>query len=1516
MSGTNAHVILEEAPKAKPSQAEERKPLAGPIPFLLSAKTEPALSEALKRLDTHLKANPELERTDVAYSLTTTRAALEHRALAFGEPPAIVQSAKAKEGKLAFLLTGQGSQRLGMGKELYESDPLFRASLDQVCEQLDLHLKTPLKELLFAKGKKKATELEHTAYAQPALFAIELALYEALANRGLRPDLLSGHSIGELAAAHISGVLDLADACKLVAARGRLMGALPKGGAMAAIEATEQEIAEAIKGKEAELSIAAINGPSSVVISGVEEVVEEIRSHWEQRGRKTKRLAVSHAFHSPLIEPMLEEFTEVGSSLTFNEPKLPIISNVTGELLSKEQATDPTYWVSHVREPVRFAQGIETLSAQGTTTYLELGPDPVLLAMARECLGDEPDKAAFVPTLRESGEEAAALPTAIGSAFAAGATVDWEAFFAGTAAKRVPLPTYPFQRTRYWLDSSAAGLSALIADGRAAGHPLLETSVELAADDGEGFLFSGRISLATHRWLSDHAFGGAVLLPGTAFLELALRAGERAGAETVEELTLQEPLILPEPGAMELQVTVSGFGDEGRREVAIYSRPEAEEGEWTRHAQGTISSQLVPVAESLDAWPPQGATPLKVEYLYDVLAEHGVEYGPAFQGLTAAWRDGDQIYAEVSLSEEQAQEAGRFSIHPALLDAALHGIGLASEDHSPQLRLPFSWSGVCLRIAGASELRVRISPLSDGGASLALSDAEGAPLATVGSLALRPVSSQQLQSPPQTGGGLLGLEWVEIPVAEPDESSAGIECVHCEPERDLDSAEAARKAACAVLETIQVWLADESKTDSRLELVTQGGVATAGEAPDAAAAAIWGLVRSAQSEHPGSFALIDSDGSEASEAALPAALAAGLEEPQLALREGKAFAPRLVRRNLDADRPAAFRIDPDRTVLITGGTGGLGGRVARHLVERHDARHLLLVSRSGPGAEGAAELQAQLEELGAETTVAACDVGDRDALAQLLASIPAQHPLGAVVHCAGVLADATVESMDEEQIGRVFAAKADAAFQLHELTEGIDLSVFVLFSSAAGILGAPGQANYAAANACLDALAQQRRATGLPASSIAWGLWQREGGMAADLGEADLARMRRVGVEALTDEQGLELFDAALGADDAIALAFPLNVASLRAVASAGVLPPIFSGLVRVARRRSVATGSLAARLAGLAEEEREGYALDLVRAQVAGVLGHDSAAEVEADRSFQDLGFDSLAAIELRNRLSAATGLRLAATIVFDYPSAAALSEHLLAEATASGATARIAARAQASDEPIAVVGMACQYPGGVSSPEGLWELVAEGRDGITEFPADRGWDTERLYDPDPDNIGTTYTREGGFLTEAGNFDPEFFGISPREALVMDPQQRLLLESSWEALEDAGIDPASLKKTQTGVFAGVMYQDYGPAAGGTQSIVSGRVAYTLGLEGPAITIDTACSSSLVAMHLASQALRQGECSLALAGGVTVLSTPNAFLAFSAQKGLAPDGRSKSFAEAADGVAWAEGVGVLVLERL
>ena len=842
----------------------------------------------------------------------------------------------------------------------------------------------------------------------------------------------------------------------------------------------------------------------------------------------------------------------------------------------------------------------------------------------------------------------------------------------------------------------------------------------------------------------------------------------------------------------------------------------------------------------------------------------------------------------------------------------------------------FSVSGLTLHGAAApAALRIRMT-IEGETVRIEATDESDGPVASIRAIRAREVDPAQLDTAAPQEDGLLALEWigVDLPAGgEPEPEAPTVATFACAPDPNLDPVAATHTLCAQVLERLQEEIAGEDP-GTRTAFVTTGAMAvTASEPADPAAAAVWGLVRSAQSEHPGRFALIDTDGSEASEAALTSALQVE-DEPQLALREGGATAPRLAKATPDptAEPPA---LDPEGTVLVTGGLSGLGALTARHLAERHGAKRLLLSSRRGPGAPGAAELIAELESLGAEATAVACDVAEREQVEALLGGILGQHPLTAVFHCAGVLDDGVIESLDADRLDAVLAPKADAAWHLHELTAEMQLSAFVLYSSAAAAIGSPGQANYAAANSFLDALAQRRAAAALPATAIAWGIWEQ--GMGAALGEAGRARIQRGGLVPIEARRGLALLDLARAQAPPLAFAAPLHSAGLRDAAAAGMLPPLLSGLVRTGRRRPKAAGAcLARRLAGVPEAEREALVLELVREQAAGVLGHASAAAVDPEASFKDLGFDSLGAVELRNRLAGAAGVSLDATLLFDHPNATAVAAHLLEQVEGSAGAEVVVHAARGSEEPVAIVGMSCRFPGQADTPERLWELLGGGTDAVTGFPVNRGWDLERIYDPDPDRPGATYTREGGFLHEAGDFDAAFFGISPREALAMDPQQRLLLEGAWEALEHAGIDPAVLRGSDTGVFAGMAaghYIDAGSASGSaelggyvltgvTGSVASGRVAYALGLEGPALTVDTACSSSLVAMHLAAQAIRSGECSLALAGGVTVMATAEGLVEFSHQRVLSADARCRSFSATADGTGFSEGSGLLLLERL
>ncbi|MFE7587588.1 SDR family NAD(P)-dependent oxidoreductase, partial [Streptomyces gardneri] len=1103
--GTNAHVIIEQAPQPLPASQGDGEAVVAPaaaaalpaVPWLLSGKSADALREQAARLAALLGAAEPSETgaVDVGYSLAVSRSALEHRAMVAGEDreqllsdirllaagetaPGAVRGVRSS-GRTAFLFTGQGAQRIGMGQGLYESFPAFARAFDAVAEELDGHLARPVREVITS-----GDELDLTGYTQPALFAVEVALFRLLESWGVTPDFVAGHSIGELAAAHVAGVLSLKDACALVAERGRLMQALPGGGAMTAVQASEEEVVALLAGREKRAAIAALNGPTSVVVSGDGDAVAEIAAELERQGRKTKQLTVSHAFHSPHMDGMLDAFGEAASRLTFDAPRITVVSTLTGRIAAGDDLRTAAYWTDQVRGTVRFADAVATLVDEGVTTFVELGPDGVLTALTGSLIdglggsdgvtegpggagegNGAAEAVAAVPVLRRDRPEDRTLITALGRLHVRGVSVDWSAFYEGTGARRVDLPTYPFRTDRYWLEPGTAATGAEALGLGSVGHPLLGAAVTVAG--AEETLFTSRVSLRTHPWLADHAVLESLPFPGTAFVELVLAAGEQVGAGQVEELTLAAPLVLPERGGVQLQVVVGGEEEpSGRRAVEVYGRLEGE-GAWVLHASGSVVPRVAGsgAGDGLAVWPPAGATEVELGGVYGRLVERGYGYGTAFQGLRRLWKGQGELFAEVALEEGLRADAGLFAVHPALLDAALHALLPGVADEVGQEGFPFSWSGVNVDATGASVLRVRLATTGADTVSLTLADGLGGLVGSVDSLVLRPLSREALRAAGSSRDGLFRVEWRPAPVAAGERPAGDVVTVRLAPGAGAEDglAEAARGAVADVLTRVQEFLEDESSADSRLVVVTQGAVGVEGVGvADLVHAGVWGLVRSVQAEHPGRVVLVDVE----DEADVAAVLASG--EEQAAVRGGRVLVPRLVRADVAPVEPS---VDWGRgTVLVTGATGALGAVAARHLVQERGARRLVLVSRRGAEAPGAAALAEELAAGGAEVVFAAVDVADRAALAEVVAGIPGESPLSAVVHTAGVSDDVTVEGLTPERLDAVLRPKVDAVWNLHELTKDLELDAFVVYSSLAGLLGTAGQANYAAGNTFLDAL--------------------------------------------------------------------------------------------------------------------------------------------------------------------------------------------------------------------------------------------------------------------------------------------------------------------------------------------------------------------------------------------------------------------------------------------------------------
>ncbi len=1636
MGGTNAHVILEQAPP--PTEVTETAAWTGDsrgaglsvVPWVLAARSAEALAGQAARLLASVQADERLDPVDVGWSLVTARSVFEHRAvvvgadrqqlmaglagLADGRPGAEVVLGRADSvGKTVMVFPGQGSQWAGMAVPLLDSSPVFADQMRCCGEVLAEFVDWSLLDVV--QGVEGAPGLDRVDVVQPVLWAVMVSLARVWQSVGVVPDAVVGHSQGEIAAAYVAGALSLRDAAAVVALRSRLLvqsaGAEGAGG-MAVVCLPATEVMQRLDRWPGAVVVAAINGPRTTVLSGAVKDLRSIVVECGESGVRAFRIPSSVSGHSPMIERFKDELLrELDAIEPMRSTDIEFYSTVTGGLVDTTDL-DNNYWYRNLRETVQFESAVRGLWEDGYHVFIEPSPHPVLIADIEGIVaegGREPVGAVVIPTLGRDDGGLQRFWTSVGQAYVAGLGVDWSGVFAGSDARTVELPTYAFQRQRFWLAAASAGAGDVRGVGLAgAEHALLGAVVE--RPDSGGVVLTGRLSVGVDPWLADYALAGMVVLAGTGFVELAIRAGDEVGCAVVEELTLIAPLVLPEGAAVRVQVVVSGPGKSGSRQVSVYSSGDQPDAEWVLHAQGMlgVSPAAASSAADLSVWPPAGATAVDVTGAYERLAARGYGYGPAFQGLQALWRRGQEVFAEVAVPD--GVEVGAFGIHPALLDAVLHAGLLTEPEQAGDMVLPFTWAGVSLHATGATRVRARLAPAGDGAVSLELTDTIGSPVLSVQSLMVRPITAQQLAAAVtaagcQTRQELLEVVWTPIALdhssvddhggpsvitwdemltgaGAPETNTADRDAVVWEWSSKGQSGSggglsSVYTATHQVLGVLQSWLAVDRA--STLVVLTHGAVGVAGEdVTDLAGAAVWGLVRSAQSENPGRILLVDTD------APVDLAPLTGSGEPQLVIRTGKACVARLApstpqplplpnglwrlgvrgggtfedvvaepraraeaalrvgqvrvevravgvnfrdvvmalgmypgpaelgaegagvvvevgpglsgvvvgdhvmgllgaagpeavvdqrlivrvppgwsfaeaagvsmvfltayygladlagvragesvlihaatggvgmaavqlarhwgmepfvtasRDKWDTLRAMGFDEDhiadsrtlefaekflsatggrgvdvvlnslagefldaslrllpgggrfiemgkadirdpqvvaqthpgvlyrafdlaeagpqrieqmlaelsglfdthtvhqlpvttwdiryaphalrfvcqarhigkvvltmPDQTsdalgagtVLITGGTGMAGAVLARHVVHRYGVGHVVLASRRGDRAEGAGELVAELTQAGAEVQVVACDVADRDAVAALLAGLPAQYPpLTAVIHAAGMIDDAVITSLTPDRIDTVLAAKADGAWNLHELTRDLNLSMFVIFSSLAGTVGSPGQGNYAAANAFLDGLATHRRAAGLPAVSMAWGFWEQA-----------LTRMSHSGVAAMTTDQALELFDTALIVNHPTVVAALLDRTALANATLSTRLPPLFTDLVRHPLRRLVTTeatavkSALAQRLHGLTLDQQHDLLLDLVRSHIAVVLGHSNPQTIDPDRAFQELGFDSLTAVEMRNRLKTTSGLALSPTLIFDYPNSAALAGYMHRELVAT---------------------------------------------------------------------------------------------------------------------------------------------------------------------------------------------------------------------------------------------------------
>ena len=1292
ISGTNVHLLIEEAPaEPTPDRAE-----TGSLPLLtgsttawpVSARGAAALARQADRLaELVLAQRPDVDVEDVAWSLTTTRSVFEHRAVvlgrgrdelltgltavAGGQPSAHAVTGAVPvgggAGRVVFVFPGQGSQWAGMGRELAASSPVFAARLAECASALAPHVDWSLDDVL--TGRDGAPGLDRVDVVQPVLWAVMVSLAAFWQAAGVTADAVVGHSQGEIAAAVVAGILSLEDAARIVALRSRSLTALSGRGGMLAVS----ESADAVAGRIADdrVAIAAVNGPAATVVSGDVDALKALLADCENDGVRARILPVDYASHGPQVDELREEILKLLDGLAPQQSKIPMVSAMTGEFLQGPEL-DAGYWYTSLRATVQFSQAIEVLGRAGYGVFIESSPHPVLTApIAATLEGLAVAEPVVTGTLRRDDGGPVRALASLAEAHVRGVAVDWTAVLA--EAERVDLPTYAFAAERFWPASGGSGAADVGSAGLSSvGHPLLGASVELA--EGDGLVVTGRLWPRAQSWLADYTVAGVTILPGTALAELAVVAGHQVGCPRIEKLTLTAPLVLSADAPTQVQITLDAAVDGHQRTVQIYARAETpadaaanesadEAPSWTWHASGVLTKPRPAdpaLAREFLSWPPADAEPIDLSGLDDTQRAAGHGYGPAFRGLRAAWRQGDDILAEVALPEPAAAGAGVYGLHPALLEAACQATALfAGAEAGEGTPIPFSWTDFSVYAPGASRLRVRLRH-NDGDWSLTAADGTGAPVASVGSLVLRPVTPGQLRIAGNTlrdalfnvgwasladptvavtgpwavvGPDLVGLvgglravgatvaEYTGLDELAADETPApqfAVACLQTAAKADEEPGAAVRRVTAEVEALVQQWLTLDQLAEARLVLLTRGAVATGPDqpAPELTGATVWGLIRSLQAQHPDRLILADLPAAAHTDDRL-SMLAASLtsDEPELALRGGAVYGRRLVRPagGVLPTNPPADRVPG--TVLVTGGPGTAAARAARHLARTGRAAAVTVATKLGPIALGTAELAADLAVAGADVRITAWDG---------LGSLPVVPSI--VIHEAG--------------------PDVDVAWNLHQLTANHDLDAFVLFTTLNAVLGGEqsAQAGF------LQALAAHRHAAGLPALTLAWGPTSSDGPAA---------------IADLTEDDALALLDVVLDRDEDFLVPARLNVSRLRS-AQGGEPGPIWRSLARAVAAaepeedHSEVAEALRRQLAELAAEDQERMLLTLVRAHVAAVLGQGSPETIEPRRAFSDLGFDSMIAVELRNRLNTATGLKLPATVVFDYPTTAAVAEYL----------------------------------------------------------------------------------------------------------------------------------------------------------------------------------------------------------------------------------------------------------------